>query len=404
MNSIMTTALGSFDTVQQALTSNDLGTVFPTDGLASWKNATQLAPGQTTTQWISIVRSGSYQVELSNQAIGMQLIRVDDTGSELMATTTSGATSTGHYDLDPGLYQIIATNPTEVTQTVAFAASPIQSSGESLSLGGVGQMPAITNNSFLLGSATTNAGSMPASVAVSPLAMVAIDHTPQGSVGPTNIPLAATGSFRLGAFDQAPLGSFSAPNAATAPAVTSPGAVAVALGSTMILDLGATTSSRPWIHSDDLVVQEPLGSPNDSAQLAGDRPTNQPEMLTAGAGERNDVAPTNEIGAAVAAAGAGDPESRLVLDTAIAAASRWPLVDQLMDEAGGESEPVSLSREIAGLASPFGLVVASCVLYHRIKVARSQAPTWGWARIRSLGHWPTPRRSPALPVPNLIPE
>ena len=214
----------------------------------------------------------------------MELTRVDDTGSESMATPTSDATSPAHYDLDPGLFQIFATNLTKVDQSVSFTASPVRSSGESLSLGGVGQMPAIAGTSFPLGSATTTAGSISAGEAMSSPATVAVDQTTPGSAASTTIPLVATGSFRLATHNQAPLGSFAAPSAATSPAATSPGAVAVALGSTLSFKLGGSTSRHGQIR----------GTP-------------------------------------------------------------------------------------------------------------SQSPTFGWDQLRSLGRWPTPRRSLALPVPKLIP-
>ncbi len=378
------TTLGSFDTVFHDLVANDLGTVFPNGSdVPAFQNTTELAPGQSTTQFISIVRSDQYQITLSNHAVTSEVVQVDHNSS--MAADSS------LYHLNPGRYQIIATNQTSTPQRVAFAVGVSRSSRESLSLGGVGQLPATNGNLFLIGGvAATPADAT--GVGASDLGTKAEgSNEAQNPASAVIVPVESSGSFSLVGLSQEPVGSLSTPSVATTQPAASSAVVAVALNSTMILNSRTPLADSDWICTKDpsVLKHDSVAKPSEvtggPTEPSGRRvPAVHAEWKQAD-GESGREAET------IVEAFAVEPTSPEAVAPApglsVADPARYASGSGTLDGSAPDSDPALVSGEVAGLASPLGFVVAGCVVYRRIKLARSVANLSSWTRPWKARKW-----------------
>jgi len=386
------TTLGSFDAVFHDLVANDLGTVFPSGSdVPAFQNTTELAPGQSTTQFISIVRSDHYQLTLSNDAVTSEVVQVDHNSSMAADSSLTGDPANSVYHLNPGRYQIIATNHTSTPQRVAFAVSVSRSSRESLSLGGVGQMPATNGNLFLIGGVAATPADATGVVASGFRTTAGGSNETQNPSPSVIVPVESSGSFSLVGLSQEPVGSLSTPSVALTQPAANSAVVAVALNSTVSLYSGTPLGDADWICTEGppVLKHDSVAKPS---EVTGEPTEPSGRRVPAVHLERTQADGESGLRAETAVeAFSGEPTSPEAVATVpgplVADPARYASGGGTLDESAPDSDSAPLSVEVAGLASPLGFIVAGCVVYRRIKLARSVANLSNWTRPWKAGRW-----------------
>ncbi len=377
--------LGGFDSTLRPLAPGDLGTIFPENYQAKWGALSHLGSGQSTLQQFSIVQAGHYDLATSNNSVGVRLIRVGSTTAGNQAFAPSGDST---YYLQPGVYELVATNASTSSQTVAFAVLPIQDSAETLSLGGVGQMPATSGHLALLGGLATAGSTTQADSTAS-------SEAPDRLAASSRVALVeSTGSFSLLAMNQTPVGALSL----ASPAVSQNNSDSPATSATMALALNSTIFVNPAASPSTLVRSLGRGAGDDGLQGIAPQAPGIPYSIAPAALDalstmvlprdvtdavvRDDGRILESLVAEAMIESAEDP-AKGVEDQLDAPATR-PLHPWERFDADSSDKPF----QIAGLASPLGVVLGGCMIYFRLK---ANPVVSGLTRLDRL--WPFSKRA-----------
>lgn len=372
--------LGSFDAVSSGLAASDLGTVFLQGSSQVATGPVELAPGESITRQFSIIQARQYQVALSSPDVDVEVFRVASDGTHPVANSGLDDPSGLDYELAEGVYELVATNRATSARSVAVTIHAIQTSDESLSLGGVGQMPALAGNTTLLtGSAPSTGFTLGGPTPISTVDSMPSERTAAVASPAADASVEARGSFSLQALDLAPVGSLSNPAAtASSQPISGQATLAIALNSSIMVNPIASplqpTGSRR------------VGAPTPRHPLA-----EGVVEIDARPGPALDSTLPTQPTAAVPATERLDPVEMIAGVTDVAADDLGPdalastgvvLQTGLMSRLFPEPEADSLAEpvQVASLASPAGLILAGCVIYRQVKRARSGAAPSPWRR------------------------
>ena len=377
--------LGSFDAVFHALTAGNLGTIFPDVVDSNDRNPTEILPGQSVIQQFAVIETQRYQVLLSNPDLSGQLVQLtrDATGktSKVIIDLELGKS----YNLTPGIYQIVAVNNTQITQRVSFAVIVNKVLPASLSLGGVAQLPATLTQSTLVANSPSiqvNEGFAHPDLQVagefeSPILKAAASSDLRASQN-TGGRSDTSASFSSSVLLQIPLGSLSNTTAsANATALSNHASLisdslASAVHNTIflnpntpnvVIDRGAKFQSAPSGFRHDLhnpnPSQIPFRWPSDRQMAAGPLVAdNLPQSTQINV---DHIEPTEIDTTKFSTETPSDPSL---------ATSDWLPTSQVESLPGPEAEPFDSTSELANMASPISMVIASCVIVRQIKTTR----------------------------------
>ncbi len=377
-----TQTLGSFNTTLRATVPGLLGTVYPGSTADDWKNLTTLQPGQTVIERFSVIEGQDYRVNVSNPNLTGQLIQLSSSDGSAVSNQRINISLGGNTSLMPGVYAVIVTNPTAQVQSVAFSVVATALSPESLSNTGVGQLPAGLHQA--VGGSSVSAAAMsqnlaPESVAApNSIAALPITTNDRGldSTHSQTSGTESSGAFNIASFNQIPLGSFAStesPSTTRSVPATTDALASMnqdAINSLYAIQVSKLPSFKPVpsnhpsrLQTERIQPTRPVPSPvtDPTATLAEQSPVvagTSPPILTAAAEVEVEVVTELTTTAEPAAHLAeSDPARSMIL--------RNLARSQL-----AESESSDVPNVLAEMSTPVGILVASCMLYRRIKVSR----------------------------------
>ena len=392
--------LGSFDNVLRNLPPDQLGTIFASQVDQNWRNPTDVLPGQSISQQFAAIEEHQFQIDLSDPNFTGQLFQVTKDSSGQTQQTLVGDISTKTFFLEPGVYQIVVRNNATTPRQVAFSIMVIDVSHDSLSVSGVGQSPASLSRATLVGNGSSTIGTQNVAtnraytgVVAGPIALsrLAEESDQAGSQAHATREQPSI-SFNSSALIQSPLGTLSGSISVNSVApIASPttglsASVASAMNSAIFLNPALPGSSaeiegqsrQPRANSSTLPVPE--SDPGLEAPLArfaikasGPMSAEFPPI--------REHAEFNEQ--KVASAEAQEAESATT-DPAPTSANWLPTLNNLDLVMAAESDGLESPTNLADLTSPISILVATCVLAHRLKATRIGANLPDRGLIRQL--------------------
>ena len=373
--------LGSFDNVFQELPADNLGTIFPDAENSSGHHPTELSPGQTVTHQFAVVLSERYQVDLSNPNLTGVLIQVIQDAAGRSANRVIDPGVGKSFSLEPGVYQIVVTNDTPISQLVSFAVNIKRVLPISLSAGGVGQLPATLTQGTLVANAPEREISQNV---VRPRLDTVADVAAPVAIRPAPAPdskeldsskgrVEVSESFHSSVLLQAPLGSLSHSTTPTPHAPTSThhsdlsGSMPDSVQNSIFLNMSPPNS---LLERGLKQHSSPINLPGSPAPQQGPGlPQNLSDLRTdAGPFVANDLPQMGQIEAGglgslqVESAEVSAPEPTQLL----ASLADWRPTKRL-GLVASEAEPAEPTDELAGMASPIAIAVATCVVIRQLK-------------------------------------
>ena len=365
---------------------DQLGTIFASQVDLNWRNPTEVLPGESIREQFATIEEHKFRIDLSNLNFSGQVFQViKDPSGQTTRVLLPGSLDKSFF-LEPGVYQVVATNNALTPQQVAFSITVSDDNHDSLSLGGVGQLPAILSQATLIGNGSSTTGNQNvigprATVEISAgpvaLARLASDADQEGAQARVTREQPSI-SFNSAALIQSPLGALSGsisvdPVAAIpAPATGLSASVASAMHSAIFLNPGLpglrsdleypTRQSRTTAPA--LPVPESATGPESSpANFAADASVPDGPALPPArepAGYRDPV---------VVSAGAAhnDPATT---DSDSASVNWLPYLGELELVMVAEADGLESATDLADLTNPICILVATCIVAHRLKATK----------------------------------
>ena len=405
--------LGSFDNVWHDLPADNLGTIFPDGQEMSGQHPTIVSPGQSVTQRFAVIKTQRYQVVLSNPNFSGKLIHLTKDATGRSSSLILDDDFAKDFGLEPGTYQIVATNNTPISQLVSFAVTINRTLPVSLSSGGVGQLPATLSQGGLVANSPSPAVSQN-------FARPYLELTPGFEV--TSVLKSATGpalriprgsgdraeafaSFHSSAPLQASLGPLSNPasftRAATPPTHWSSisDSLAGAVHSSVFLNtIAPNMTVKPGLKRQPFPAESPHqpsprpGPVSDRSPLDRRADLNSlvaNDLPRMGQSDMDFLVSSEPETAEVSAMNQAHPPTLL---------ARRLSTNRVKLFTGPEADAADPTNELANLTSPIGIIVVTCGILRHIKSTRIRASLPGrqfFARIWRLGaNWLGGHHSP----------